>query len=242
MKTLLLVCLSALMLFSCESNNNTTSTKPANQLGGILAPTLRNFTPAELVIGKRICSALKTKREKMESFENLKEKFRFRNEYKSCGSKLTSSVTYDAYISNASPTDLEYEAQTGMAYTYFKDVITDASGAMKIFCDNFSSSDTVSNQILSGGSYISLSVLLKDGYDYFELSKVSRTGNSGNFSLVSTEGISIITQANQADAKFLGVEKMRVRNLTCDNSTDYSSVTQNWVSALTGYPTTSLVE
>jgi hypothetical protein len=54
--------------------------------------------------------------------------------------------------------------------------------------------------------------------------------------MVSTEGVSIFTMSNQADPKFYGIEKERIRNLKCAvKSTDTSYTKQTWVSSLTAY-------
>lgn len=76
---------------------------------------------------------------------------------------------------------------------YFKDVVTDQTGAMRMLCDNLAKSDTVSNTMLSGGSHLTVSLLISEGYDRFDIAKKSKD-SAGNYNLVSTESVSVITQ------------------------------------------------
>ena len=164
----------------------------------------------------------------------MQEKFRFRGETKVCDNPNPFNMTeFTVAISNVSSTDFEYVATVNRA-NYFKDVVTDQTGAMKMLCDNLAKSDTVSNKMLSGSSYLTVNLLISEGYDRFDVLKSSKD-SAGNYRLVSTETISVITQKAQADEKFFGVEKVRIRNTTCPNSKDFSSLKQTWVSALTSF-------
>jgi hypothetical protein len=236
MKTLLIMALATVTLVGCETQKGGTNPNAGTGEGinGITDPGERLYSSAELVIGRRICSALKYKREKMETLTNMQEKFRFRGEVKNCNATFPNIGEFTASISNANSTDLEYEAATTRP-SYFKDVVTDQNGVMKTMCDNLNVSDSVSNQILNGSSYLRLNFLITDGYDTVQVVKKTRDAN-GAYPLVSTEGVAIITQSYQADAKFAGVEKERIRSVNCatpQNSISYTK--QVWVSALTTY-------
>jgi len=227
-----LVLISVALLSGCKAAKDLS--EKVEGIGGIEQPKERNYTASELTIGRRICSALKHKRELFETVTDMQEKFRVRGETKVCDNPNPFNISeFTVAISNVSSADFEYVATTSRA-NYFKDVVTDQTGAMKILCDNLAKSDTVSNRMLSGSSYLTVNLLISEGYDRFDISKSSKD-SSGNYKLVSTETISVITQKAQADEKFFGVEKVRIRNTTCPNSKDFSSLKQTWVSALTSF-------
>ncbi len=234
MKTSLLIVLIALLSAGCKANKGTTVVT-SESIGGIELTLTRNYTASELIIGRRICSALKNKRELFEKVANMQEKFRFKGETKACDNPNPfNKLEFSASISNASSTDYEYVATTSYKPNYFKDVLTDQNGAMRLLCDNLSKSDEVSNTSMSGSSYLLVSFLISEGYDRFDVLK-SSTDSAGNFTLLSAESVSVITQKTQADEKFFGVEKIRIRNVSCPNSKDFSSLKQTWVSALTSF-------
>jgi hypothetical protein len=227
-----LILISAALLSGCKAAKDLS--EKVEGIGGIEQPKERNYTASELTIGRRICSALKHKRELFETVTDMQEKFRFRGETKVCDNPNPFNMTeFTVAISNVSSTDFEYVATVNRA-NYFKDVVTDQTGAMKMLCDNLAKSDTVSNKMLSGSSYLTVNLLISEGYDRFDVLKSSKD-SAGNYRLVSTETISVITQKAQADEKFFGVEKVRIRNTTCPNSKDFSSLKQTWVSALTSF-------
>lgn len=232
MKITSLILISAALLSGCKASKDLS--EKVEGIGGIEQPKERNYTVSELTIGRRICLALKHKRELFETVTNMQEKFRFRGETKACDNPNPYNISeFTVAISNVSSTDFEYVATANRA-NYFKDVVTDQNGAMKNLCDNLTKSDTVSNTMLSGSSYLTVNLLISEGFDRFDVLKRSKDA-AGNYNLVSTESIAVITQKSQADEKFFGVEKTRTRNVTCPNSKDYSSVKQTWVSALTSF-------
>jgi hypothetical protein len=236
MKNLLLMTLVALAMTSCKDNESSQNQTPGSGeiIGNIESPAQRNFTTSEIAIGRRICGALRFKREKMETLTNLQEQFRLRGEIKNCNSPFPSIGEFSVAISNSNSAQLEYEALSTRA-NYFKDVVTDRSGVVGTMCDSLSASDTVSNQALSGSSYLRVNFLIANGFDTIQISKFTRDAN-GSYPLISTEGISIFTQSNQVDPKFFGVEKERIRNLKCaQRAIDTSYTKQTWVSSLTAY-------
>ena len=227
-KAALLLLVSALI--GCKGTNEKLETTEG--IGSITTPKERNYTTSELVIGRRICESLKHKRELFETLTNMQEQFRFRGELKNCDNPVVfGQQEFTATISTVSSTDFEYVASRS---SYFKDVVTDQNGAMKLLCDSLSKSNTVSNTMLSGSSYLVINLLISNGYDRYEVSKRSKD-SSGNYSLVSTEAVSVITMKTQADEKFFGVEKERVRYSTCSGSKDFSTIKQTWLTALTSF-------
>lgn len=228
-----LVAFTAIALLSgCKVTDKALSSGENPQNGGgigpIVNPKERNFTASELVIGRRICGALKKKRELFEVLTNMQEKFRFKGELKNCESEYPHNINdFNASISNASSTDFEY---VSIYSIYFRDVVTDKTGVMRTYCDAITGSDSVSNQILSGNSYIRMNLLISDGYDRVEIVKMDK-----NSKILSTEGMNIITQKTQADAKFFGVEKERVLYTACANSDKVNYTKQTWISAITPF-------
>lgn len=168
-----------------------------------------------------------------EKLNDMQEKFRVKGELKNCQTPNPYNVAeFNVAISNSNSTDFEYVA-TNRA-KYFKDVVTDQTGAMNILCDNLGKSDKVSNQIISGSSYLLVNLLISEGFDRFEVSKQTADG-AGNFKLVSTESVMVITQKNQADEKFFGVEKERVRYTPCPTPNSYEYTKQTWVAPITPF-------
>lgn len=220
-------------LSGCETSNNTNNV--IKGVGPISVPELRNFTTTELVIGRRICNALKNKRELFETLRDMQEKFSFVGEQKNCGNPNPAYVTeFMASVSNSNSTDFEYISTTQRP-NYFRDVVTDQNGVMKLLCDDLSRSNTISNQMLSGSSYLRVNLLIKGGFDRFEVTKQSKDTN-GNYNFISSESVSVITQTSQAATKFFGVEQERIKNTPCPNSSeDYASLRQTWRGALTSF-------
>ncbi len=233
MKTLAFFTLTLLTAFSCKQPESLVSDDVGN-FGAIKVPKERLYTSSELVIGRRICNALKNKRELFETVTDMKEKFRVRGELTSCNQVAPYNIAeFNVAISNVSPTDLEYISESTRP-NYFKDVVTDANGAMNIVCANIASSENVSNQSLSGSSYLLVSFFIEKSYDQFTVVKKNKDG-AGNYKTVSAEAVAVITQANQASAKFFGVEKERIRYTACSKPDVFSSIKQTWISAITSF-------
>lgn len=232
MKTITLIFISVAILSGCKATKDLSEKK--EDIGGLEQPKERNYTVAELAIGRRICAALKHKRELFEKIINMQEKFRFKGETKACDNSTPYNISeFSVAISNASSSNFEY-ISTSKRANYFKDVVTDQDGAMKILCENLSVSENVSNTMLSGNSSLSVNLLISEDYDRFDVLKSSKDSN-GKYKLMSSETVTVITQKSQADEKFFGVEKERVRNTTCPDSSDYASLKQTWVAALTSF-------
>jgi hypothetical protein len=236
MKKTLAFFLIVTALTGCKGSNSKGVTDTDKGIPGtpILIPVQRNYTASELIIGRRICAALKHKREFFTSLTDMQEKFRFRGELKYCGYPDSSNIgEFNASISNSGTTDLEYISVTTRA-NYFKDVLHDQNGAMKILCENLATSDSVSNTALSGSSYVIVNLLIQEGFDKFEVSKKTKD-SKGNFNIVSAEGVTVITQQNQADPKFYGTEKERIKYTPCSGSNDFSYTKQTWLLAITNF-------
>ena len=236
MKIALFILVSTVLLSGCGKTVTVVEevNSESNGIGGIELPIQRNFTSSELTIAKRICSALKHKREFFETLEDKKEVFQFRGVNKYCASPTSITISlFNAIISNADSPDFEYIADKNQI-KYFKDVITDQNSAMRLLCSNVANSDTVSNTFLDGDSLLAVDFSINQGYDHFNALRKLKD-QSNNYKLIHAESISIITHKSQAEEKFHGVEIARVKHTACPNSTEFSSVGQNRVSALTPF-------
>lgn len=220
--------LATVILTSCKGGST------ARSLTGIEVSSPRNYTQAELLLGRRICSALKEKRVFFENLKNMEEKFRFRGELKNCETeKPFEQVDFIASISNVSSVNLEYVANNRT--NYFKDVITEQSGILKTLCDNLNVSDSVANTFSMENFSLVVNLLLVNKFDTVQITKQSKRGN-GELKIVSSESISLITNSKQADKKFIGVEKERILNTFCSiDSTKFSYTKQNWQGAVTQF-------
>ena len=234
-KTSVALFLAVMVLSGCKVDGKKTPEEQTGNVGPITVPKERSLTTAELTIGRRICSSLKHKREFFETLPDMQQQFRFRGELKNCENPNPYNVSeFNVSISNASSSNFEYIA-TQTRTNYFKDVVTDQTGALNLLCTNLSASDNVSNTMLSGSSYLIVNLIIADGYDRIEISKKSKD-TSGNYAVVSAETIAVISQTSQADAKFFGVEKERVRYSVCSsNPKNFSYIKQSWVTAVTPF-------
>lgn len=217
---------------ACKINENVVSEKDKEVIGigGIQVPPPRNFSASELEIGRRICSNLKSKREFFETLTHEKEQFRFRAELRNCDNNVYNSSLFIAAISNANSTDLEYSANRS---NYFKDVVTDQSKILKNICDTVVQSDVVSNNILDGSYKYVINLMIAEGFDTYQITKAKKNPN-GQYDSISSESVSIISNKNQASAKFIGVEKERIRHTMCDTKR-FQSIKQTWVEAITSF-------
>lgn len=236
MKISLSFLLVTLLVSACKFNGGDSAPVEQNEgkFGEITVLAERNFTPSELLIGRRICGALKSKRELFESLDDRKEKFRFRGEVKNCNvGSIPNIGEFNASISNTNSASLEYISERERT-NYFKDIVTDTSGVMNILCDNINKKDIVSNQILSGSSYIRFNFLIEKDYDQINIIKKSKD-NEGKYRTVSAESVSVITQLSQAPAKFRGVEKERALYSLCSTPKVFSHLKQTWMTAITDF-------
>lgn len=210
------------------------STKEVTGVGEILLPSERKFTLSELSMGQKNCNNLKNKRDFFEKLTNEKEQFRLRSELRNCDNTPYRYLEFIASISNANSTNPEYIA---FNENYFKDIVTDQSGIMKPLCEAINQTNgqanTVANSILLGNFKYLFNILILDGYDTFQITK-SKKNNDGTFEPISSESISFISNKSQADVRFLGVEKNRIRYTICEGK-KYHTVRQVWLEAITDF-------
>lgn len=200
--------------------------KNITQIGDMSFSPERSLMPSEVVIGRRICSALKKKRELFQTFYDRQKQFRFQGTNTDCADKKT-DVSFVASIGNSSV--LEYISNTVVA-NYFRDVVTDQSGAMNDLCVSLAATDNVSNIVKSGSVKYTVAFLISNNYDRYDIKKDLSDGKGG-YKFSGAESISVITQSSQAPSKFFGVEKERTRYITCGNN-KYQIMGQSWKEAV----------
>lgn len=223
-KTLLI--LFTLSLFSCKGSQNLSKEdKGITGDRGIIDTPTRDYLSYELETGRRICGALKKKRafyDEMVASSN--KKIRFHGQLQDCGAS-TIHNTANFLVKVTQPgVDYEYTADTRTKY--LDEVITNESGYMEVMCDrltNPGSDGKVSNTILLGGSTVKVNFLVERGYD--QLQFIKKNGSE----LVSSEKIFIFTQPEQTIARYMGVEKDRVKYTLCSDKKTTSSIQQTWV-------------
>jgi hypothetical protein len=234
MKKTLVIIFTVVALFGCKGKERTGENTDRG-VGPIIVPGQRNYTASEVDIGRGICAALKQKREFFENVPDMQLQFRLSGALKYCGNPNVKNVgKFSVSVSNSNSTDLEYVADNSRP-NYFKDILHDQNGAMKIVCDNLSKSDAVSNTMLSGSSYIIVNLLISEGYYKFEISKRTK-GANGNYNTASSESVSVITKLNQPDTQLVGIEKERIRYTPCQGSKDFSYLKQIWIEDITKNP------
>jgi hypothetical protein len=196
-------------------------------------PLQRELSATELQIARNVCTNIKNKRELFETLYNNTERFKFTIELKSCeGTTPYRISTFEASIANASSTYMEYNANQE---TYFKDIMTDQVGAMKVLCDSVYGygHDHVQNTMTFSNYQLVYKVLINNGFDRVEISKQVKN-QKGDWKLAGIESIDFISQKSQAPIKFFGVEKERIRKIPCDGNT-FSSMKQTWLEAITKF-------
>lgn len=235
MKSSALILLTAVLIFGCKGSERTSSVSSGTtgNVGPITEQSERAYTENEMAIGKRICGALKQKRELFETMTDMQGIFRLKGEMTSCTTTIPSNIAeFNVAISNASSTDMEYIA-SGSRTNYFKDILHDQNGAMKSLCDELTKTTTVSNTSTDGNTAYVVNLLVVDGLDKFEVIKKIKSNKSYN--IVSAETVAVFTKEAQAGVKFIGVEKERIRYTPCSGSKNYTSLKQVWVSAVSSF-------
>jgi len=220
--------LLSLSLLSCKMNQDINTKDLVSVPGGLTSDSDRNFTPSELEIGRRICSNLKTKRERYESGSYNKQ-FRFRSELRNCDDGVWFNQLFLAQISNLNTNGPEY-VSTLTRDNYISDIVTDQTAVLRQVCDSMIVTDSVSNTIKNGNFKYTLRFLIVDNYDRYELIKNQKDSN-GNYTPISAEAVSLITQSSPFSREYLGVEKERSRYSACD-ARRFKTMKQTWIEGI----------
>ena len=231
---ILFITLAIASVAGCKITSLKPSDKLVTKIDGLEVPSSRELTAAELVVARRICTNLKTKREFFETLYNNTEKFKFSVQVKACtDSKVSNASVFEASIINASPTYLEYSAnQTN----YFQDIVTDQEGNTKVLCDSIFFGDHIQNTINVSTYQLIFNILINQGSDRLEISKLVKNAQ-GLWNLSGIETVDFVTQdpkTSNQDKKFFGVEKERTRRINCDGN-NFSFMTQSWLGATTNF-------
>jgi hypothetical protein len=219
-----------LFTMSCKLSQKVENSDNGARIGNMTFSKERPFIKSELDVGRRICAALKQKREFFQTLYDRQERFGFQGTIVNCQGTTTLDTPFVASISNASA--LEYSATTTRE-NYFRDIVTDQSGAMSEICQSLLVSDSVLNTVKSGSLKYTVIFLIAENYDRFDIRKELSNGQGG-YTTSGAESISVITQKSQAAAKFFGVEKDRIRLTSCDG-VNFQTMRQTWKEALTNF-------
>jgi hypothetical protein len=224
-----------ILLSSCQFKQLTEEDKLTNGIDGLTVPGPRNLNSGELIIARRICNNLIKKREFFSSLYTMTEKFRFNLATKSCtATSITDNGNFEATIGTSIGTSPEYIAAKD---NYFRDIITDQSGNMKPICD-IVNNNSISNTAYLGSYQYSYKILINNGYDRIEISKLVKN-TDGSLKLAGIETLDFISLDSQFPTKykgkFFGVEKERIRKINNCGGTTFSSVKQTWIEATTNF-------
>ena len=215
---------------SCKLSKGQDVASSGSNIGNMTFSKERYFIKSELDVGRRICAALKKKREFFQTLYDRQEQVRFQGTLTDCEGATTLDTAFIATILNASA--LEYSALTARN-NYFRDIVTDQSPAITDVCLSLQASDNVLNTVKSGTLKYTINFLIAENYDRYDVKKEVADGNGG-FSTSGAESILVFTQTNQAATKFFGVEKERTRLNSCGRG-KYQSMKQVWKEALTNF-------
>ncbi|MBC7538866.1 MAG: hypothetical protein H7281_08595 [Bacteriovorax sp.] len=226
-----IILISLFFSVSCKLSQKIENINTGSQIGNMTFSKERPFIQSELVIGRRICAALKKKREFIQGRYDRQDKFKFQGSIVNCQGITTLDSSFEAFIIGSS---LQYlDSAVSPRENYFNDIITDQSIAMNDICLSLAVSDNVSNSFKTSSLRYTVNFLIAENYDRYEVLK-ELSDSKGAFSIAGAEGISVITQTTQAEFKFFGVEKERVRNTICDGK-KIQVMKQSWTGSLTPF-------
>lgn len=216
------------ILFSvanCKVSDKRIGKNPNSNIQDIIFPVERALLKSEIEIGRNICSALKKKRETFFALENKKEVMKFHGTVTTCQGSITLDSPFDTTI-NTTPV-LEYIA-INPRENYLKEIITDKSNkVLDELCSSLAATDNVSNTVNLQDARYTAVFWNDEGYDHYRVRKELNNGK-GSYTWVWVEAIAVITLANQAAEKYMGVEKERIRLTNC-GANKSQSIKQNWV-------------
>lgn len=224
----LLIALVSIIFSACKISQPQNQTDLVSGIAGIEIPMTRNFNSSELSILQRICTQLKNKREFFSTLGNMEEKFKFSIVNTNCDGGVYNDLIGSATISNSNSTDLEYIFD---GINFSSNIITDQTIGIKNLCDQVNSSN-LSNHFSANNNIFAYSTYTSKGFDVLEMSKMIQ--DSKGITLKTAEKIAFFTQSSQVQSKFLGVEKLRVKNILCGPG-KISTMGQEWLGPLTSF-------
>lgn len=200
--------------------------------------TERLMTADEVVITKRICSALKKKRIYFETLTNNTHSFSAVYSLKNCTQNtLSAERTFVVTLDNSNPIDMEF--RTKDIDFNFKDVLTDQSPFLKNLCENLDKDAAkVANTVRSNlVVYTFTAKTVNKGVSYDRLEIVKRVpAKVGNELVIqSGESYEFYTKLAQAEEKFMGLEVFKERFGTCENPDLFSVYKETFTKPLTSF-------
>ncbi len=230
LKKISLLMIISINLVSCKFSHKVESNNETIIIDNMTFSKERPFIKSELTIGRRVCAALKSKREFFQTLYDRQEQFRFFGTVLDCKGVSNLDSLFIASIANNS--SLEYSAIFPRD-NYFRDILTDHSGALNDICLNLQSTDNVLNTVKMGSVRYTVSFLIADNFDRVDTLK-EINNSAGGYAPTGAESVSVITQSNQAATKFFGVEKERTRYTNCDGRL-VPTMKQSWKEAVTRF-------
>lgn len=220
--------ISFLILFfalGCKLSQGPEKQNNNSVIGNLSFPGERNFIKSELDVGRRICAALKKKREYFQTFYDREKQVKFQGMAVNCQGTTTLNSSFFAAV-GVTTSSLEYIALYPRE-NYFRDVITDHSAGLNDICTSLLATNNVSNVVISGNARYTVNFLMAENYDRYEIQKELSNGN-GSYTISGAESISVITDTISAPEKYKGIEKERTRFTKCD-AKKFQSIKQTWL-------------
>lgn len=240
MNSRLLICLilgSALTLSSCGKLGNRRVGKflPKGTIAGLSEPAVGNLSKSELPIALRICGALSTKRQFInttlgsETPKRLAYNFSF--ETKDCQNKTTETKNISAEILTQG-TDLVYNSAD--TKNHFEDVITEKSLGLVEICKQVVLAGPaldlkVITNVSGVGNKIYITKFSTDslGFDTVQINTKIANATNG-FDPFDAQVISLYTAVTQVtQVRDVGVEKSRGQFIPCTGS-EFKSRTETF--------------
>ena len=230
MKNTLVYTLILLSLVGCEISSKDTKKAPEQpNYGGMEPPATKEFTFAELEIGRRVCKNLENKKTLLEAYRlDTSKKIVFKAESQSCSQVKFAATADDLFAATVVLAGVDYELSVPDRSGYMSDIITTQSGVMKEVCEEIKSNDKVLRQLPISNSNFVIKFLVKDSYDRVEISQYSPDGKGG-YAFNNVEGVSFVSSIKQGPKEFIGFEKERSRYTPCPGKKHPSFYIQTWM-------------
>lgn len=222
------------VLSGCGNMREKRPFKPKSIVTGIGAmeePAQRNFNTEELAVAKRICSAVKKRRETIEAAPGTMAYY-LNFERRDCKNKIVENRKFIANIVGVGH-ELEYSVAEGGQY--FIDVITDKSEFLSSICTSVLSDSSEPKIISNTVAGVSNKLFTVDfntnaaGFDAVSVF-IRVKDKNGAYILNNSQDIAIATGASQLGEKYIGVEKERSQYIACSGS-DFQTNKQSWLNA-----------
>lgn len=198
-------------------------------LGQIGFAGKRNFTGAEMTIGRLICNALDAKENYLRNtivYDNVL-RANLSGEYKLCGgTTIFNQVDYGFSILIDNKIVPEFYSNANNFY--FKMVVSKNDEVFGNFCRNILAATTTENYFENSNMKVGLSFKKNGSTSIAEWVKLEKNANN-NFVVTESNSVSFYTAENTPSSAYLGFEKKRFGYTKCQEIEDvkYLSKTLN---------------